>query len=561
MGTVVEDVKDKLDIVEVIRSYIAVLPAGRNFKACCPFHKEKTPSFMISPERRSWHCFGGCNEGGDMISFVMKYENIEFYDALKLLAERAGIDPARLRSGSSEYKKYDALYAAQEAAVAFFRANISEEIMAYALERGLTRETIAEFEIGYAPPSSDLLLRHLVQKGFAVQDIESSGLIFRTERGTYWDRFRGRLMFPLYNHVGKVVGFTGRIMPQANAPADTAKYVNSPETPIFQKSKILYGFHKSKGAIRDAGVAVLVEGQMDFLMSYQSGVKNVIATSGTAFTTDHCIALRRIAEKLLLCFDSDEAGQRAIERGIDLALAHDFSVGVVALPDKDPADIARHDPALLVQLVGAPLGARDFYFNRYLPHTATDPDDRKKGARMVLLKIKALPSPFEQSAWLRELSMVTGSTEHVLHAEMERLPASLGFKSPLVVAPSPVLRGTRKDLITERIVQLGGRAELILAIPDYTNPSADGSSAHGALADFKAEWETHEITDSDRTAEVTSLIIELKKELCKERIAKLKAVIFAAQATHDEPALAAALKEFDNVSQELHTIPDGKRKP
>ncbi len=496
-----------------------------------------------------------------MISFVMKYENIEFYDALKLLAERAGIDPARLRSGSSEYKKYDALYAAQEAAVAFFRANISEEIMAYALERGLTRETIAEFEIGYAPPSSDLLLRHLVQKGFAVQDIESSGLIFRTERGTYWDRFRGRLMFPLYNHVGKVVGFTGRIMPQANAPADTAKYVNSPETPIFQKSKILYGFHKSKGAIRDAGVAVLVEGQMDFLMSYQSGVKNVIATSGTALTNDHCIALRRIAEKLLLCFDSDEAGQRAIERGIDLALAHDFSVGVVALPDKDPADIARHDPALLVQLVGAPLGARDFYFNRYLPHTATDPDDRKKGARMVLLKIKALPSPFEQSAWLRELSMVTGSTEHVLHAEMERLPASLGFKSPLVVAPSPVLRGTRKDLITERIVQLGGRAELILAIPDYTNPSADGSSAHGALADFKAEWETHEITDSDRTAEVTSLIIELKKELCKERIAKLKAVIFAAQATHDEPALAAALKEFDNVSQELHTIPDGKRKP
>ena len=213
-----------------------------------------------------------------------------------------------------------------------------------------------------------------------------------------------------------------------------------------------------------------------------------------------------------------------------------------------------------MQLVGAPLGARDFYFNRYLPHTATDPDDRKKGARMVLLKIKALPSPFEQSAWLRELSMVTGSTEHVLHAEMERLPASLGFKSPLVVAPSPVLRGTRKDLITERIVQLGGRAELILAIPDYTNPSADGSSAHGALADFKAEWETHEITDSDRTAEVTSLIIELKKELCKERIAKLKAVIFAAQATHDEPALAAALKEFDNVSQELHTIPDGKRK-
>ncbi len=145
MGTVVEDVKDKLDVVEVIKSYIPVFPAGRNFKACCPFHKEKTPSFMISPERRNWHCFGGCNEGGDVISFVMKYENVEFYDALKLLAERAGIDPARLRSGGAEYKKYDALYAAQEAAVEFFRANMTDEIWEYALGRGLTRETIAEF--------------------------------------------------------------------------------------------------------------------------------------------------------------------------------------------------------------------------------------------------------------------------------------------------------------------------------------------------------------------------------------------------------------------------------
>lgn len=551
MGTVVEDVKDKLDIVEVIRSYIAVLPAGRNFKACCPFHKEKTPSFMISPERRSWHCFGGCNEGGDMISFVMKYENVEFYDALKLLAERAGIDPSRLRSGGAEYKKYDALYAAQEAAVAFFRANMTDEIMAYALDRGLTRETIAEFAIGYAPPLSDLLLRHLVQKGFSVQDIESSGLVFRTERGTYWDRFRGRLMFPLYNHVGKVVGFTGRIMPQANAPADTAKYINSPETPIFQKSKILYGFHKTKGAIRDAAAAVLVEGQMDFLMAYQSGIKNAIATSGTALTAEHLLALRRIAEKLLLCFDSDEAGQRAIERGIDLALAHDFSVGVIALSDKDPADIVRHDPALLARLVGAPLSARDFYFSRYVSQSA-HPDDRKKGARAILIKVKGLVSPFEQSTWLRELSTVTGITEHTLHAEMERLEASTGFKPQLVVAPVASVRGTRKDLIIGRILTLGGRAELLHAIPDY-------AEAQSPAADFKAEWETNELADCDRAAEVTTLVAELKKELCKERLAKLKAVILAAQATHDEPALASALKEFDNVSQELHTIPDGKR--
>ncbi|MDO8582857.1 MAG: DNA primase [bacterium] len=553
MGTVVEDVKDKLDVVEVIKSYIPVFPAGRNFKACCPFHKEKTPSFMIAPERRSWHCFGGCNEGGDVISFVMKYENVEFYDALKLLAERAGIDPARLRSGGSEYKKYDALYAAQEAAVEFFRANMTDEIWEYALGRGLTRETIAEFEIGYAPPSSDLLLRHLVKKGLSMQDIEGSGLVFRTERGTYWDRFRGRLMFPLYNHVGKVVGFTGRIMPQANAPADIAKYVNSPETPIFQKSKILYGFHKSKGAIREAGTAVLVEGQMDFLMSYQSGVKNVIATSGTALTADHLLALRRIAEKLLLCFDSDEAGQRAIERGIDLALAHDFSVGVVALSEKDPADIAKNDPALLATIVAAPQSAREFYFNRYLPQSLMDPDERKRGARLVLLKIKALTSPFEQSAWIHALSTATGVTEHVLHAEMERMEAVVGPKMPLAIAAPLPPRAGRKTLIIDRIIKLGGVAELVSAIPDYVYTASP-------VADLQAELETHAIAPEDRAAEVKSLTEELRKELHRERLAAIKARILAAQATKDEEALKTALTEFDNVMRQLHTIPDGKRK-
>ena len=553
MGTVVEDVKDKLDVVEVIRSYIPVFPAGRNFKACCPFHKEKTPSLMISPERRSWHCFGGCNEGGDVISFVMKYENVEFYDALKLLAERAGIDPARLRSGGSEYKKYDALYAAQEAAVEFFRANMTPEIWEYVLGRGLTRETAAEFEIGYAPPASDLLLRHLVKKGFSMQDIESSGLVFRTERGTYWDRFRGRLMFPLYNHVGKVVGFTGRIMPQANAPADIAKYVNSPETPIFQKSKILYGFHKSKGAIREAGIAVLVEGQMDFLMSYQSGVKNVIATSGTALTAEHLLALRRIAEKLLLCFDSDEAGQRAIERGIDLALAHDFSVGVVALSEKDPADIAKNDPQLLVQFVAKPQSAREFYFNRYIPQSLMDPDERKRGARLILLKIKALTSPFEQSAWIYALSTATGVTEHVLHAEMDRLEAPVGMKAPLAIAAPLPVRAGRKTLIIERIAKLGGVAELVSAMPDYVHTA----SPEAAL---QAELETHDMTPEDRAAEVKSLAEELRKEIHRERLAGIKARILAAQATKDEEGLKTALAEFDNVMRQLHTIPDGKRK-
>lgn len=558
MAGVVDDIKDKLDIVEVVKSYITVLPAGRNFRACCPFHKEKTPSFMISPERRSWHCFGGCNEGGDVIAFVMKYENIEFYDALKMLAERAGIDPRQLSRGGGEYRKYDALYAINEAAKDFFHAQMTPEVRAYAIGRGLTEATIAEFEVGYAPNMPDALLASLVKKGFAVQDSTEAGVVFRTERGTYWDRFRNRLMFPLYNHTGKVVGFTGRVMsPAPGAPAEpassfeAAKYINSPETPIFNKSKLLYGFHKTKGAVRDAGSAVLVEGQMDFLMAYQSGIRNAVATSGTALTALHLDALRRVAERIVLCFDADEAGQKAIDRGIDLALMHDFSVGVVSLTDKDPADVARENPALLGELIAQAHTAREFYFARYLPRAAAG-DGLKRGIRMVLAKVRALGSPVEQSAWLKELGMKTGIGEHTLRTEMDRLPAPSqpvsGLVSPVARPIAPVVRLARKDLIIKRIVGLSGEAELrnlAVAVPVTSE-----------LGDMQASYEAGDISPEDRAREVGVLVSELKKELHKERLSLAKAEILAAQALRDDIRLAGALRAFDMLSRQLHTRGD-----
>ncbi len=557
MGTVVEDIKDKLDIVEVIKSYITVLPAGRNFKANCPFHGEKTPSFMISPERRSWHCFGGCNEGGDVISFVMKYENVEFYDALKLLAERAGIDPSRLRGGSGEYRKYDALYAINEAAKDFFIRSMTPEVRAYALERGLTVETITEFEVGYAPASSDAMVRELTKRGFAIQDICEAGVVFKTERGTYWDRFRDRLMFPLMNHTGKTVGFTGRVMPwsKSNSPdVVLAKYVNSPETPIFNKSKVLYGFDKAKSHIREAGSALVVEGQMDFLMTWQAGIRNVTATSGTALTNDHLAVLRRLAEKLLLCFDNDEAGQRAIERGIDLALAHDFSVGVVSLSGKDPADVVRENQGALAGMITNAKSAREFYFDRHLPHSAGIPPDQvKKGARAVLIKIKGLASPFEQATWLRELTMRTGMSESVLRAEMDRLeaPASHVNVHKTASTITHTARMSRKDMIVARIVSLGGTAELAEFPVEYIGNAATPGDA-GAV-ELKAEWENTEISPEDRAKEISLLAVELRKEWRKERLTALKAVIMEAQAIGDEKLLEVAMREFDSLGRQLHT--------
>src|SRR3989338_11482496 len=273
MSDVTQQIKDKLDIVDFLKGYIDLLPAGRNYRAVCPFHKEKTPSFMVSADRGMWHCFGGCNEGGDIFSFLMKFENIDFYEALQILAEKTGID-LKKSAGGAEFNQYGILYEINAAARDFFKNNLNEAALTYYQSRGLTRETITEFDLGFSPPSSagnaDQLLRFLLNKGFAIQEIEKAGLIFRTERGNYMDRFRARYMFPICNAFGKVVGFTGRIMPEYEKMANVnlGKYVNSPETPVFNKSKVLYGLNKSKNHIKDAGSVLLVEGQMDFLMTY-----------------------------------------------------------------------------------------------------------------------------------------------------------------------------------------------------------------------------------------------------------------------------------------------------
>ena len=312
-----QKIKEKLDLVEFLRGYLELKPAGKNFKANCPFHKEKTPSLMVSPERQIWRCFG-CNEGGDIFKFLMKYENLEFYEALKILAEKANIPLSRI--SPSEQKEFGVLYDINRAAADYYReclrrAPIAEEYLA---SRKLSKNSIEEFEIGFAPNDFESLTLHLLQKGFDMADSARAGLVAKTERGKYIDRFRGRIMFPLESAFGKVIGFTGRVLPQFDT-GDLGKYINSPETPIFSKSRLLYGLSKSKDSIREKGFILLVEGQMDVIMSYQDGVKNAVGTSGTALTDDQLTILHRYAHKLILNFDNDEAGKRAMERSIDFS--------------------------------------------------------------------------------------------------------------------------------------------------------------------------------------------------------------------------------------------------
>lgn len=460
MRSSTEEIKAKLDIVDVLRGYLTVMPAGKNFKALCPFHHEKSPSFSISPDRQTWHCFG-CSLGGDIFSFVMRHDNLEFGEALRVLAEKAGVELKKM--SPADYEQFGLLYDINDEARRFFKNQLQTADVAkvYLKERGLKEETIDEFDIGWAPNKSEALTLHLVNMGFRQEALIRAGLVFRNANGMHLDRFRGRIMFPILNQVGKTVGFTGRILPQFDT-GEMGKYVNSPETPIFVKSRVLYGLHKAKPAIREQGKAILVEGQMDCIMSYQAGVKNVVATSGTAMTSDHLKLLHKFTDQLILNFDSDEAGLQAGERAIDLALANDFNVRVVTFAPgtfKDAAEAVQKDPQGFLTLIDQAAPAIQFYFDRYLPtghHGATGSShisQLKKGVRLALAKIKNLSSPIEREAWVRELGRRVSIDPATLSEEMAQL-SSASSESERKTENTPLVAVDLKSLSRRELLSI-----------------------------------------------------------------------------------------------------------
>ncbi len=578
-------IKSKLDIVEFLRGYLTLTPAGKNFKALCPFHREKTPSFMVSPERQSWHCFG-CNTGGDIFGFVMRYENVEFGEALRMLAEKAGVELRR--ENPAEYRYAGLLYDLNDAAKEYFMKALAAAPVAreYLASRGLAPETVETFELGWAPDEPEALSMHLLNGGAAPQDLLQAGLSIKTGRGLMLDRFRGRIMFPIHNHLGRVVGFTGRILPQIEkkiaerrAPGgggmDVAKYVNSPETPIFQKSKLLYGFWKSKDAIREAKAAFLVEGQMDFLMAWQSGVANAVASSGTALTADHLRALRRLADALVVAFDSDAAGMDAAERAIDLAEANDFDVKVAVVGGfKDAADAAQADPANIRKMYDAAAPAPAFYFEKYLPGAGAGPANAAalktreglRALRAVLAKLANIASPVLRDSWFKELASRTGIQEKTLMEEAEKArggaaPAAAGI--PVDAAAAPRRAATRAELIAEELFAAALAKGDIAEIDDcaeYLDPAqkemlrllksgkrkSDDPSLDEALGlvILRASGER-----SDE--EIGALKRELAKEFYKERRAILAQAVKNAEARGDESELKAALAELKNLTAQL----------
>ncbi len=560
-------IKEKLDIATFLKGYLELTPAGKNFKARCPFHSERTASFMVSPDRGTWHCFGACNTGGDIFTFLMRYENIEFFEALKILAEKAGV--VLEHANSPEERQFGVLYDINLAAKIFFVEELTKAapIKEYIRTRGLKEATAAEFELGYAPQAkADALTLFLIKKGYKVQDIERSGLTIRSDRGGYFDRFRGRVMFPILNHFGKTVGFTGRILPEFDNGA-TGKYVNSPETAIFKKSKLIYGFFKTKNAVREKNTAFLVEGQMDFLLAYQDGVKNVVATSGTALTAEHLTVLRKHAEKVILSFDADEAGESATERAIDLAIGFDFDVRIFLLPKdiKDPAEFVEKHPGRLMAAAEQAVSARTFYFAKYLKE-----GPEKKSIRALLGKAKRLPSSVERSDWVHALARETDLREQDLFAEMDALAvqqvAPVAEQSASPSASTEQIgekRATRWELIAENLISaalatknfdLVRESEAMLppryreAVPylemNTNAPTPELQTLVNAMALKSGLGLAYSTTD---------LVRELKREHLKGQQEGILTAIRRAERLGDEIALRKLMQEFDVLSRELHT--------
>ncbi len=507
----IQEVKDKLDIVELVSSYIPLQKSGKNYKALCPFHSEKTPSFMVSPTLQIFKCFG-CGEGGDAIAFYGKMEGVAFGEALKEMAKRGGVKLVS-RKESPEERQREKLYELNRLAADFYHFLLTEHkigsnVREFLKRRGVDKQTIEDFGLGYSPSSWDSLGRFIMKKGYSVTELLQSGLAVRKEGGRgYFDFFRGRLMFPLRSPLGKVIGFAGRII-ETEGPKDAPtsssglvsdqgpkdgsataepsfvpsgpKYMNTTETPVFEKRRFLFNLDLAKQAIKKERTAVLVEGEMDAIVLFEKGIKNVVASKGTALSGEQLSSLAKFAQKLLICFDRDTAGLEATKKGLFLAQSGGLEVRAVLLPEgKDPDEAILADPTGFKKLLASAPPVFNFYLDsalgRFDPAT---PEGKKAISSEVLPVLKSLANEVEKAAYLSQLAQKIGIEEEILWKQLEKenLPDfSAEETSPRSPVSSPIPK--RESCLLA----------LLFGLPPQKVPSAQRRVAADDLTDPKVK--------------------------------------------------------------------------
>lgn len=424
-----EEIKNRLDIVEIISGYISLAQAGANWRARCPFHNEKTPSFMVSKEKQIWHCFG-CDRGGDLITFVQEYEGLSFGEALRLLAEKANV-PLDNRQFIKK-ADYSPLYQISKLAADFYQAKLagpeeySVQTRKYLADRGLSEASVQKWQLGLSGSAWDELYQYLKNQGFPDEQIFQAGLTVKKKSGVgYLDRFRQRLMFPIADSQGRAVAFTSRTLANIVFAEEDfgGKYINSPQTAIYDKSRALYGWHLAKETIRQKKYLIVVEGNLDAIMAQQAGTTNTVAVSGTALTSEHIKLIKRYAANIILAFDGDAAGSRAAYRSFALGWQEDLNLKILVLnPGEDPAEMVRKDQERWRQAVKEAVPVMDYYFKRIVAGVDLGRADHKKIAVAKLLPIiKFLKSKVEQAHYLQLLSDKLHVPLDILRGDLERV--------------------------------------------------------------------------------------------------------------------------------------------
>lgn len=442
MSDLTDKIKERIGAADLIGEYLKLDRAGANYRALCPFHSEKTPSFMVNPDRNFWYCFG-CQKGGDIFSFVQEIEGLSFRETLLRLGERAGVEIPRFQnkeqSGAESDQKKRLLQILEEATL-FFQTQLEKsqlggEVKQYLFQRGLTEESIKVFRLGLIPAGWRHLLDFLLARGHALSDIEKTGLLVKKEglsssdKSAYYDRFRERIMFPVVDYFGQVVGFSARILPQGDEK--NAKYINTPQTLVYDKSQVLYGFYQAKSAIKKQDRVILAEGNMDIVASYSAGVKNIIAISGTAFSQKQANLIKRLTSKVSLCLDMDEAGGKATVKTIKICLENDLETDVIFLPkgNKDINDLVIKGKELWQKRAEErAVSVMKYFFDEiFKKYDKDDPRGKKMIARDLLNLIKEIADPVEKEYWLKKLAQRANIDGEVLVGVLEKVATK---KSP-----------------------------------------------------------------------------------------------------------------------------------
>lgn len=468
MDSQIEEIKNKLNIVEVIGSYVKLSKTGINYRGVCPFHSEKGPSFFVSPARQMWHCFG-CGAGSSIFDFIMKIEGVEFGDALRILAAKAGVE---LKRENPQLRTERArLHEICELACSFFEKQIGnsasgKDAKEYLLKRGIKEESIKKWRLGYSPDTWQGLSDFLVGRGYNREEIIKAGLAVKSEKGNDpYDRFRGRIIFPIFDLNSQVIGFGARVFKEANKK-EIAKYINTPQTMLYDKSNVLYGINNAKLSIRKKNQCVLTEGYTDAIMCHQAGFENTVAVSGTALTPRHLNTLKRYSDNLLLAFDMDLAGDNATKRGINLAQSQGFNIKIIDTYSgaKDPAEIILENPKNWSDSIEKARTIMDYYFDSAFSHfDKNTPQGKKEIGRIILPAIKRLQNKIEQSHWVQKLAQKLGIREEAILEELKNTKTDNFYSNSTEIETAQVKSKNskgpkgyldRKKLLEDNIISL-----------------------------------------------------------------------------------------------------------